>query len=47
MVPVSQIVVGTDLAGAEHMRGVAANFGAAAGDPLHNALRILPRLRTA
>ena len=52
LVPVSQIVFGTDYpyrTGAEHVHGLAANFGA---DELKaidrdNALRILPRLRTA
>jgi predicted TIM-barrel fold metal-dependent hydrolase len=52
LVPVSQIVFGTDYpyrTGVEHVRGLAAHFG---GDDLKaiergNALRILPRLRTA
>ena len=52
LVPVSQIVFGTDYpyrTGAEHVRGLTERFGA---DELKaidrdNALRILPRLRTA
>jgi predicted TIM-barrel fold metal-dependent hydrolase len=52
LVPISQIVFGTDYpyrSGVEYMKGLAANFGA---DELkaierENALRILPRLRTA
>jgi predicted TIM-barrel fold metal-dependent hydrolase len=52
LVPISPIVFGTGYpyrSGAEYMRGLAANFGA---DDLkaidrENALRILPRLRTA
>ncbi len=52
LVPVSQIVFGTDYpyrTGAEHGRGLAANFGAADLKAIDrdNALRILPRLRTA
>ena len=52
LVPVSQIVFGTDYpyrTGAEHVQGLAANFGAADLKAIdrENALRILPRLRTA
>jgi predicted TIM-barrel fold metal-dependent hydrolase len=50
LVPVSQIVFGTDYpyrTGAEHVKGLAANFGAAELTAIdrENALRILPRLR--
>ena len=52
LVPVSQIVFGTDYpyrSGAEYGHGLAANFGAADLKAIDrdNALRILPRLRTA
>ena len=52
LVPVSQIVFGTDYpyrTGAEHVKGLAANFSAAELKAIDrkNALRILPRLRAA
>jgi len=52
LVPVSQIVFGTDYpyrTGAEHVRGLAERFDGAALKAIDrdNALRILPRLRTA
>jgi predicted TIM-barrel fold metal-dependent hydrolase len=52
LVPMSQIVYGTDFpyrSGAEHTTGLAAQFSAAdlAAIDRENALRILPRLRTA
>ena len=52
LVPVTQIVFGTDYpyrTGAEHVRGLAANFDAAELKLIgrENALRILPRLRAA
>ena len=52
LVPMSQIVFGTDYpyrSGAEYGHGLAANFGAADLKAIDrdNALRILPRLRTA
>jgi predicted TIM-barrel fold metal-dependent hydrolase len=52
LVPVAQIVFGTDYpyrTGAEHVKGLAANFGAAELKAIdrENALRILPRLRAA
>jgi predicted TIM-barrel fold metal-dependent hydrolase len=52
LVPVSQIVFGTDYpyrTGAEHVKGLAANFNAGELKAIDrdNALRILPRLRTA
>ncbi len=52
LVPVSQIVFGTDYpyrTGAEHVKGLAANFNAGELKAIdrENALRILPRLRTA
>ena len=52
LVPISQIVYGTDFpyrTGLEHVKGLAANFGAAdlAAIDRENALRILPRLKAA
>jgi 6-methylsalicylate decarboxylase len=52
LVPVTQIVFGTDYpyrTGAEHVKGLAAHFGAAELKAIdrENALRILPRLRAA
>jgi 6-methylsalicylate decarboxylase len=52
LVPISQIVYGTDFpyrTGIDHVKGLAANFSGAdlAAIDRENALRILPRLRTA